>query len=77
MSADTRAAKRAALKRATLQLVLGVIVLDSIVLAIYFLADIAHASSKTQMYFTVGWTVVTLAVVLALLKRVRKVRYSR
>jgi hypothetical protein len=65
------------LRRALLHLVTGVVVLDAIALGVYYLAGIEHASPRTRMYFTAGWTVVTLIVVLTLLQRLRKLRYSR
>jgi hypothetical protein len=52
-------------------------VLDAIALGIYHFADLDHAAPRIKMYFTATWTVVTLMVVLTLLKRVRKIRYSR
>jgi hypothetical protein len=60
-----------------MHLFLGVIVLDAIALGIYHFADLDHAAPRIKMYFTATWTVVTLMVVLTLLKRVRKIRYSR
>jgi len=63
------------MRRATLHLVLGVAVLDTVaMLGYYFL--IAHAEPRTKMLFTAIWTVLTVIVVMTLLRRVRKVRYG-
>ncbi|MEP6621462.1 MAG: hypothetical protein ABJE47_19200 [bacterium] len=75
--ADPRAARRAALRRATLELLLGVVALDALFMAIYFFGGIQHGAPKTRMYFTVVWTVATALVVATLLKRVRKLRFTR
>ena len=69
--------RRAALRRATLHLLLGVVALDAVAMAVYFLGGIQHGTPKTRMYFTVVWTVATALVVATLLKRVRKVRTNR
>jgi hypothetical protein len=60
-----------------LHLVLGVVALDAVAMAAYYLADISHAARRTQTIFTVGWTVATAIVVAVLLKRVRQLRYGR
>jgi hypothetical protein len=75
-SADPRAAQRASLRRAVLHLVIGVVALDAIALAIYYLADIAHAASRTQTIFVIAWSVATALVVAVLLRRVRAVRFA-
>jgi hypothetical protein len=60
-----------------MQLVGGVVLLDAVALAIYYFANLEHAAPKVRLYFTATWTIVSLMVVLTLLKRVRKLRYSR
>jgi Kef-type K+ transport system membrane component KefB len=75
MTSDARTAKRAAMRRATLQLVLGVVVLDAVALLVYYLA-IAHAPQRTRMLFVGVWTVATAVLVVVLLKRVRKARFG-
>lgn len=74
---DVRAARRSALRRATLQLVLGVAVLDTLALAVYFVGGIEHAAGRTRQIFTVVWLVATVLVVAVLLKRVRAIRFAR
>jgi hypothetical protein len=76
-SGDPRAARRAELRRATLQLVLGVVALDAVAMGIYYLAGIAHAHERTRTIFVVTWTLATAMVVAVLLKRVRAARYVR
>ncbi|MDB4913733.1 MAG: hypothetical protein JWM95_1377 [Gemmatimonadetes bacterium] len=72
---EARAAKLAVLRRATIQLVVGVVLLDALALACYYGFNIAHAVRKTQMTFTVAWTVMTALTVAFLLKRVRAARF--
>jgi hypothetical protein len=73
-SSDPRAERRAALRKTTLQLVVGVVALDAVALGIYYGAGIGHASVKTQNTFAITWTVATAIVVALLLRRVRAVR---
>lgn len=73
---DAQRAKRVAMRRATLQLILGVGLLDSIAMLGYY-AAIVHAPDRTKMIFTGVWTVLTALVVAVLLKRVRRVRQGR
>ena len=75
-SSDARIAKRAAMRRATLHLVLGVMALDAVAILVWYLA-IAHAPERTKSIYVGVWTVSTAIVVALLLKRVRKVRYER
>jgi drug/metabolite transporter (DMT)-like permease len=75
-SADPRAAQRASLRRAVLHLVIGVVALDAIAMAIYYLAGIAHTPSRTQTIFVIAWSVATALVVAVLLRRVRAVRFA-
>lgn len=75
-SADPRAAQRASLRRAVLQLVIGVFALDAIAMGIYYLAGIPHAARRTQTIFVVVWTIATALTVALLLRRVRAVRFA-
>ena len=75
MTNDARRATRAAMRRASLHLVLGVALLDTIALLGYY-AAIVHAPERTKMIFAVVWTLLTALVVAVLLKRVRKARYA-
>jgi len=73
---DPRAPQRVALRRAVLQLVMGVVLLDAVMMTIFYGADIAHGPSRTRNIFLIGWSVVTAILVGILLRRVRKVRWE-
>ncbi len=73
----TAAERRAALRTATLQLVVGVVALDAVALAIYYFGGVAHGSTQAKQIFTGVWVVATAVTVAFLLKRVRAIRYSR
>jgi uncharacterized membrane protein YeiH len=59
-----------------LQLVGGVLALDAVAMAVYYLAGIEHASYRTRMIFVVTWSVLTALTVAWLLRRVRIVRFA-
>lgn len=69
-------AKRAAMRRAVMQLVGGVALLHAVALSIYFFGSVTEWSARNQRFFTGIWTGATALVVVTLLKRVRRVRYS-
>ena len=66
--------RKAALRRTTLQLVLGVVLLDAVVIGIYYLADMPHRPQQTQIIFVAIWTAATAITVAVLLRRVRQAR---
>ena len=72
---DARIEKRAAMRRATLQLVFGVVLLDAVAMLCYY-AAVVHASNQVKMIFTGVWTVLTAVTVALLLKRVRRARHG-
>jgi hypothetical protein len=74
---DPRAVRRAALRKATLQLVLGVVALDALALGIYYLGGIEHGSTPTKQIFSGVWLVATAVTVAVLLRRVRTIRFNR
>ena len=74
---DPRAIRRAAMRKAVLQLVMGVVLLDAIALTIWYGAGMANAPQKSRMIFTVVWTVATAITVGVLLRRVRVLRMGR
>lgn len=51
-----------------------VLLVDAIFVAVYFLASLRVASDPAKLAFTAFWTLVTLAVVIRGLSRVRKAR---
>ena len=73
---DPRAPQRAALRRAVLNLVGGVIVLDAVAMSIFYFAGIAHGPERTRWYFVIAWSIATAVVVMVLLRRVRRVRFA-
>lgn len=64
-------------KREALVLVGLVLAVDAIFIALYFLAGIERASDSVKIGFTVVWTVITLAVVIRGLTRIRSARVNR
>ena len=66
--------RKAAMRRTTLQLVVGVVTLDAVVIGIYYLADVAHRPQQTQVIFVAVWTAATAITVAFLLRRVRMAR---
>lgn len=66
--------RKAALRRTTLHLVLGVVLLDAVAIGIYYLADILHRPQQTQILFVAIWTAATAITVAVLLRRVRLAR---
>jgi hypothetical protein len=75
-SADPRAPQRAALRRAVLRLVMGVVLLHAVALSIYYGAGIAHGPSRTRTIYVIVWSVATALVVGVSLRRVRQVRWQ-
>ncbi len=64
-------------KREALVLVGLVLAVDAIFIAVYFGAGIEGASDSLKIAFTVVWTIITLAVVIRGLTRIRSARASR
>ena len=66
--------RKAAMRRTTLQLLLGVVLLDAVAIGIYQLAGIAHRPQQIQVIFVAVWTAATAITVAVLLRRVRLAR---
>lgn len=64
-------------KREALVLVLVVLAVDAAFIALYFLTQLRHAAGGVKLAFTVVWTLVTLAVVIRGLSRIRSARVHR
>ena len=62
------------LKSAVLRLAIGVVVLDAVAIAIYYLADIPLRPASIRYPFFALWMLATLAIVLPGLQRVRAAR---
>jgi hypothetical protein len=65
------------LKRLLLTMVGLVVVLDSLVIGIYYGLHIGDRPVKTQETFVAVWVVLTLLVVTTLMKRIRAARRGR
>jgi type VI protein secretion system component VasK len=76
VTSDTPPAeRRAALRAATLHLVLGVVALDAVALLLYYGLDLAPGPNRTRTIFVAIWTFATAITVAFLLKRVRQARF--
>jgi hypothetical protein len=64
------------LKREILWLVSGVLLVDALFVATYFLAGLRSTTDAAKVAFTLLWTLVTLGVVLRGLSRIRRVRFE-
>jgi membrane protein YdbS with pleckstrin-like domain len=63
-----------AVRREVLWLVLAVVLVDAMFVGVYFLARLPNASDTVKLGFTALWTVVTLAIVIRSLSRIRSAR---
>lgn len=66
-----------ALKSAVLRLVIGIVVLNTIAITIYYLADIPLRPPSIRYPFFAVWMLLTFAVVLPGLHRIRVARTRR
>ncbi len=64
-------------KREALVLVGLVLAVDAVFVAVYFVAGIERAADSVKVAFTLVWTVITLAVVIRGLTRIRSARGAR
>jgi hypothetical protein len=69
--------RRAAMRKAVLRLVAGIVLLDALALAVWYGAGLARTSYQTRMTFTIVWTIATALTVAFLLRRVRMIRMGR
>jgi hypothetical protein len=63
-----------ALKSAVLSLAIGIVVLDAIAIAIYYLADVPLRPASIRYPFFAVWMLLTFAIVLPALHRIRMAR---
>ena len=66
-----------ALRSAVLRLAIGVVALDTVAIAIYYLADIPLRPPSVRYPFFAVWLALTLAVVLTGLQGIRAARVRR
>ena len=67
----------AELRRRTLILVASVVVLDAVIIGIYYALHIRDRPMKTQQTFVAVWVVLTLLVITTQMKHIRKLRRPR
>ena len=68
---------RKELKRLLTILVASVVILDAVVIGLYYAAHIPDRPVKTQRTFVAVWVVLTLIVVTTMMKRIRQARRGR
>jgi hypothetical protein len=51
-----------------------VMAVDLLAVAVWLLADIGRAGPQVQLFFTIAWTLATLAVVIVSLRKIRLLR---
>lgn len=61
-------------RKEVLRLLVLVLIVHSLALAVYYVADVSRMSQNVRTAFTVIWTLATLAVVLPGLRRIRLAR---
>ena len=64
-------------RRRFLELLVGVAVLHSVAIALYYALDVAHAPAARQRVFAWVWMGATVALVLTGLQRLKRARRSR
>lgn len=57
-----------------IRMVAWVLAIDAVAIAIYYAAHLSRANDRTRMIFTFIWSMVTIAVVLTALRRIRIAR---
>ena len=70
-------ANQSELRRRTLILLGSVVLLDVVVIAIYYVLHIANRPIKSQQMFIAAWVVLTLMVIVPQMKEIRKFRRPR
>lgn len=60
-----------------IRMVAWVLAIDAVAVAVYYGAHLSRADEKTRMVFTFTWSMVTIAVVLTALRRIRIARRGR
>ena len=73
---EAKRAKRAAMRRATLMLIVGVGIFDTLMMGVFYLF-FKDSPNSQRIFFTVVWTIVTAGLVGYFLRRVRKARFAK
>jgi hypothetical protein len=64
----------AEMRRLLMRMVVAVVVVHTVGLAIFLLADLEQAGDRTRRWYVAGWAIVTFAVVMPFLRRIRMIR---
>jgi len=64
-------------KKYLLQLIVGVVVLDAIMIGLYYGLGVPVRPERTQQTFVAVWVVLTLIIVTTLMKKIRRARRPR
>jgi len=62
------------IKTYLIQLIIGVVVLDAIMIGLYYGFSMSLRPERTQQIFVAVWVVLTLVVVTTLMKKIRRAR---
>jgi len=76
-TAPPESANRREIKRLLLTLVGAVVVLDAVVIGLYYAVDIQARPIKQQQMFVAVWVVLTLIVVTTMMRKIRVARRRR
>ena len=64
----------AEMRRLLMRMVVAVVVVHTIGLAVFLLADVEQAGDRARRWYVAGWAIVTFAVVMPFLRRIRMAR---
>ena len=70
-------ANQSELRRRTMLLFGAIVLLDIVVVAVYYALHVRERPIKTQQMFIAGWVVATLIVIVPQMKEIRKFRRPR
>jgi hypothetical protein len=65
------AATGSPIKRLVLRMLGLILLVDALAIAVFFIAHLEDAGRNVRLAFTIGWTLVTLAIVLTSLRQIR------
>ena len=64
----------AEMRRLLMRMVVAVVLVHTLGLAIFLLADVEHAGDQARRWYVAGWAIATFAVVMPFLRRIRMAR---
>ena len=65
------AASGSPLRRLVLRMLGLILLVDAIAIGVFYVANLEQAERNVRLAFTIGWTLVTLAIVLTSLRQIR------